>query len=107
VRRDTHSIHRKGNALVLSEALEENAVKVLVNVALSNIFSEQCSKWHAAKKDIRERSDNELIERQEAVCENLAREEYALQGILREAVVRDVVKLFPWVFFLASPSTEC
>jgi hypothetical protein len=102
MRPNIHNLHRNGNTIVMSEDLDDNAVQILVDVAFSKIFSDQCSKWHATKKGIREQFREELVRRQEVVCQDLYREEHALQGSLREAVVSDVVKLFPWVFFMPS-----
>jgi hypothetical protein len=86
---------RNENALVLSENLNENAVQILVDVALSKRFPEQCSKLHAATRDIREISHKEMTRKQDLLCEELRGEERSLWRALREAVVNDVVKLFP------------
>jgi hypothetical protein len=58
---------RDENALVLSENLDENAVKILVDVALSKRFPEQCSKLHAATREIREDSRKEMARKQDSL----------------------------------------
>jgi hypothetical protein len=45
-------VYRKNNALVLSEELEENAVEILVRIAVEGLFPESCVRWRTAKKDI-------------------------------------------------------
>lgn len=49
----THILHRINNALILSEELEENAVRTLVDVAIADLFPELCDNWHATNQDIR------------------------------------------------------
>jgi hypothetical protein len=64
-------------------------------VALSGIFPEQCNEFYVAEKNTRERFRQELIERHNKACEDLLRQEASLQRTLRDAVVEDVIKLFP------------
>ncbi|KAH9965565.1 hypothetical protein BGW80DRAFT_1345251 [Lactifluus volemus] len=85
------------NYLVLSEALDEKAVQILMDVALLKKLPEQCSMWRKVQTDIREKSREELSRRQGVACQDLDREEHALRVALREAVVTDVVKLFPTI----------
>jgi hypothetical protein len=42
----------------------------------------------------------ELTKRQNKACEDTLRQEASLQCALRDAVVGDVVKLFPWVLYV-------
>jgi hypothetical protein len=86
---------RNENALVLSEKLDENAVQILVDVAFSKCFPEQCSILHSATRDIRENSQKEMTRKQDLFCQELQGEGRALWSVLREAVVNDAVKLFP------------
>ena len=46
-------------------------------------------------KNIRERFEKDLTERKNRACEDLTRREASLQRALRDAVVEDVMKLFP------------
>ena len=46
-------------------------------------------------KKTRERFQKDLAERQNKACEDLAHQEASLHHTLRDAVVEDVVKLFP------------
>jgi len=66
-----------------------------VDDGLSNIFPGQCNDWRAATKNIRERFQRDLAERQNKAREGLVRQEASLRRALRDAVVEDVVKRFP------------
>ncbi|KAI9460706.1 hypothetical protein F5148DRAFT_1276740 [Russula earlei] len=83
------------NALVLSESLDANAIRILVDVALSSIFPKQCEKWRDAMKDACEQSRHELNDRQETACKELRFQEDSFGRVLRDAVVDDVIKIFP------------
>jgi hypothetical protein len=89
------SYFRDENTLVISESLDEDAVNILVDVALSGIFPEQCNALHVAAKDTREKYGQELIERQNKACDDLHSQGASLRRSLRDAVVEDVMKLFP------------
>jgi hypothetical protein len=70
-------------------------VQILVDAALLSIFPEECNTWQVAMKNARERLQKDLTERQNKVCDDLARQEASLQCILRDAVVEDVMERFP------------
>lgn len=55
--------------------------------------------------DTRQRFRQELTEKQHKVFRDLERQEASLNRALRDEVVGDVMKHFPWVFF-ASPDAE-
>jgi F0F1-type ATP synthase membrane subunit b/b' len=74
-------------------------VQILVDIAIADIFPEHCDKWRATNQDIRARYIQELTKRKDTVREEIVREEDSLRRVLREAVVEDVVKLFPYVLF--------
>jgi hypothetical protein len=93
----THVLHRIDNALILSEELEESSVRALVDVAIANIFPELCDKWHATNQDIRSRYNEELGKRMDMVHQEIARGLNSLQCTLREVVVENVLRLFPYV----------
>jgi hypothetical protein len=79
----------------LSEDLDENAVKIVVDVAIANTFSHQCSEWRAAESFIHELFRMEMTKRKEKVSQNIANEENSLRRTLREAIVGGVIRLFP------------
>ena len=94
----TAYLHRRmDNALILSEELEENAVQTLIPVALDDLFPEPCEKLRITNEDIRVRYRQGFTKRKDTVCQELAKEEHSLRRGLRDAVVEDVKKLFPYV----------
>jgi len=64
-------------------------------VALSNIFPRECNVWRAAMKDTRERFQKELSQGQNKALEDLDHQQASLRRVLQDAVVEDVVKLYP------------
>ena len=83
------------SALVLSETLDEKAVQILVGIAIAERFPEQCDKWCTKSHGARTMFTQELTERKEIIRRDVIRGEDSLRGLLREAVVEDVMKLFP------------
>lgn len=100
----THSLNRKDNPLVLSEALDENAMQTLLDLSIADRFSEQCNEWLATKKNISDFTSRELTKRQRVLIEEFASKKNEMQRVLRNAVVGGVMELFPYVFFVSSPS---
>jgi hypothetical protein len=70
-------------------------VQTLVNVALWDLFPEQCKEWRAVKQDIREVFMREQTRRKSAVAQDVANTEDSLRRALREEVVDHVINLFP------------
>jgi hypothetical protein len=85
------------NALVLSEELEESAVLALINIAIADLFPGPCDKWRATNQDIRTRHQEEFGKRKDIVHQEIARGRDSLRRTLREVVVEDVLRLFPYV----------
>jgi hypothetical protein len=94
VKRPIYLLDRDQHAVILSEALDEKAINILVDLAFQRIFPEQCDMWRIIKEDIREKFKKEVTVRTEAVHQDLVYEENSLRA-LREWVVDDVMKLFP------------
>jgi hypothetical protein len=93
--------------LVLSENLGENAIQILVDLHLAHAFPEQCNEWQSVKQDISDILTRERVKGERSGLEKLAGEESALRYVLRDAVVQDVMALFPCVLFVNSPTPEC
>jgi hypothetical protein len=91
----THALNRMNNVLVLSETLDEKAVQILVSVAIEERFPEQCGKWRTKSRGARSVFVQELKEKKETLRKEMLRGEDSLRGLLREAVVEEVMKLFP------------
>lgn len=85
--------------MVLSTSLDENAVQTLVDIVISDLFPKPCKEWRAVKRDIRDICNRESTKRQGVVFQELASKEDALRRVLREAIVEDVMGLFPYVPF--------
>ncbi|KAH9014400.1 hypothetical protein EDB85DRAFT_2214278 [Lactarius pseudohatsudake] len=83
------------NAVVLSEALDEKAIEILVDLAFWRIFPDQCATWKTTKKGVCEKFKKEGTERSEVACRDLLSREGFLRRALRESVVDDVTKLYP------------
>lgn len=83
------------STLVLSETLDENAIQILVGVAIAERFPEQCGKWRAKNESSRARYMQEMMQRKETVRKEVIRGEDSLRRVLHEAVTEDVMRLFP------------
>ena len=83
------------STLVLSETLDEKAVQILVSVAIAERFPEQCDKWRTRSHGARAKFMQELAAKKETMRKEVIRGEDSLRGLLREAIVEDVMKLFP------------
>jgi hypothetical protein len=92
-----HLLRRMDNALILAEDLDENAVQSLIPVALEDLFPEPCEKLRISNEDIRARYTQEFMKRKDTIFQEITKGEDHLRRILREAVVEDVIKLFPYV----------
>ncbi|KAH8989296.1 hypothetical protein EDB92DRAFT_2003843 [Lactarius akahatsu] len=74
------------NAVVLSEALDEKAIEILVDLAFWRIFPDQCATWKTTKKGVCEKFKKEGTERSEVACRDLLSREGFLRRALRESV---------------------
>ena len=83
------------SALILSETLDENAVQILVGIAIAELFPEQCDKWRARCRGAHSIFMQELTDKKETIRKEVLRGEDSLRGLIREAIVEDVMKLFP------------
>jgi hypothetical protein len=90
--------------MVLSETLDENAMQTLLELSIANRFPKQCDEWHAAKKDICDFCSREWTKKQETAFEELATKEHEVRRVLYDAVVGEVIALFPCVLFVIAPS---
>ncbi|KAN0136209.1 hypothetical protein V8E53_006069 [Lactarius tabidus] len=83
------------NAVVLSEALDEKAIDILIELAFWKIFPVQCGRWRATKKYFCEESQKTIAKESGAVCQELLESKNLLWHALRESVVDHVMTLFP------------
>ena len=83
------------SALVLSETLDEKAVQILVGIAIAERFPKQCDKWRTNCRGARSMFMQELTDKKDAIRREVLRGEDSLRGLIRKAVIDDVMKLFP------------
>lgn len=85
--------------MVLAETLDEDALQILLDLYLADTFPKQCDEWRDAKWDIYNMLTLERTKRQRAGFEQLASQKNTLRRVLREAIIDDVMVLFPCVSF--------
>jgi hypothetical protein len=83
------------NAFILSETLDEDKVKALNRIAISDLYRGLYDEWLALKQDIHDIFRRESTNSQGVVFREIATKEGSLRRILREAVIEEVVSLFP------------
>jgi len=64
-------------------------------VAISTIFPKQCNQWRIAVENARGYFHEETTKSQHNLSQELNDQEPSLRRALRDAVVDDVMKLFP------------
>jgi hypothetical protein len=89
----------------LSETLDENAMQTLLDVSIADRFPKQCDEWRAAKKNIFDFYSREWTEKKRVAFEEIASKEYEMRRALRDAVVGNVMELFPCVSFCRCPES--
>jgi hypothetical protein len=83
----------------LAETLDESAMQILIDIHLADAFPKQCEEWDRAKQGISQESATEKAMRQHAGFAELANQENALRRVLRDAVIEDLMAVFPCVLF--------
>lgn len=101
----TYGLNRKDNPLVLSETLDETAIQTLLGLSLADRYPEQCNEWHDVKENISDLISRERTKRQHILFEELDSKQRELRRVLRNAVVKEVMELYPCVLlFVSAPS---
>lgn len=90
--------------MVLSETLDENAIQTLLYLFIADRFPKLCDEWHATKKKISDIHSQEWTRRKQTAFEELAAKEHKIRHVIYDAIVEDVMVLFPCVLFVVSPS---
>jgi len=85
--------------LRLAETLDESAMQILIDIHLEDTFPQQCQEWNRAKQGISDELTLEKMMRQRAGFEELANQENTLRRVLRDAVIEELMALFPCVLF--------
>ena len=86
---------RKHHRLYLSESLSAEGLKILVDVGLKERFPDLCDAWERQAKEVHAIYQRELIAEQTAATAKIARETESLQYMIHEAIVTEVLRLYP------------
>ena len=89
--------------MILADTLDESAIHILIDIHLADTFPKQCKEWDRAKQGISDDLAMEKTMRQRAGFEELASRETTLRRLLRDAVIEEVMTLFPCVLSESSP----
>lgn len=79
-------------------------MQTLLDLSIADTFPRQCNEWHAIKKDISDSCSENYSTRQRIAFEEFTSEEHEMRRVLYDAVVGDVLKLFPCVLFVSTPT---
>lgn len=91
--------------MVLSETLDETAVETLLGLSLADRYPEQCNEWNDVKENITDFISRERTKRQHILFEELDSRERDMRRVLQNAVVLEVMELYPCVLlFVSAPS---
>ncbi|KAF8270133.1 hypothetical protein EI94DRAFT_1572289 [Lactarius quietus] len=81
--------------LCLSETLDDKALKTLMHLALNTRFPEEYEAWEKQSVEIEKRFQNTLTERQAEIHATLEQNYGDIQETMREAVIVEMLKVFP------------
>ena len=82
--------------LCLSETLDEKALRTLMRtMGLGTRFPKEYDAWEKRRIEIVRRFQKIITQRQAEVHETVTKESGALQSIVREAVMDEILKAFP------------
>jgi hypothetical protein len=89
--------HSATGALHLSEALDEDAINVLVDNGLNFRFRMECEAWKERKQAFRNSRDSAIRNEEELMRQKLGSEATHLEEMIREVVVNSILQAFPSV----------
>jgi hypothetical protein len=82
--------------------LGENAIQALVECGLRDRFPAECHIRVQRIEEVRKKLAAEIEKKKAAIMARLDDESAQLKKILREAIVKEVMSIFPCVIFVAS-----
>jgi hypothetical protein len=89
----SEDIVSKSGGLRFDRNMDEGAINMLIRYSLLERFPAECEAWNQRKEGTRK-----ALQREEnMIKENLIHSSEELQNILREAIVDEIVKIFPYV----------
>ncbi|KAI5994325.1 hypothetical protein EDD15DRAFT_788468 [Pisolithus albus] len=83
------------DSLDISETLDDREVGILVHVGLTNRFPQECANWEHQSTAIQERYKKVFDDKLRRTKEELARVAESLTNTVRNAVIDNVVALYP------------
>ena len=83
--------------MLLAETFDESAMQILIDIHLADTCPGLCQEWYRATQGISDELALEKTMRQRAGFEELANQENTLRRVLRDAVLEEVMVLFPCV----------
>ena len=97
--------HFSGDDIVLclSEKIGDRSLEILMKLGLRIWFPNECAAWEKRREEIKQRILGSRTERQKEMHAELERNFEDLKVRLREAVIIEVLKAFPWVMSVRAP----
>jgi hypothetical protein len=83
--------------LCLSEEIDDKALNTLMKLGLRDRFQGEFAKWERRREEIKQRFQAICTGRQNEMHTNLERDLEDIKVRLREAVIIEVLKAYPWV----------
>ena len=90
--------------LCLSEEIDDKSLDTLMNLGLRNRFPNEFATWERRREEIKQRFQGIRAERQKEMHTMLERNLEDIRVKLREAVIIEVLKAFPWVLVCSGHS---
>ena len=88
-------VDRISDRLRLSDRLNDEALKILVDLGLEKRFSQQCQAWKQESSTVQSVSNSNAEEEIDNLLEKLDTELPALERSLFEAILDEVLRLYP------------
>ena len=88
---------RKNYRLYLSESLSAEELKILADVGLKERFPDLCDAWEHQVKEVHATHQQKLVTEQNKAMAKVAHNAESLRYMIHEAVVTEVLRLYPYV----------
>ncbi|KAL4067468.1 hypothetical protein V8B97DRAFT_2061708 [Scleroderma yunnanense] len=98
--------HLKTHRLRISESLSAEELKILVRVGLKKRFPELCNGWERQSKDIHVSYTEQFEAEQSKAKAKVAHDSTGIQCTVHEAVVKEILQLYPSLDQAAFPYTD-
>jgi len=91
--------------ICLSDKIEDKSLEALIKLGLRTRFPDECTAWERRRKEVMQGFRETTTERQAEMPVKLEQSFKDIRVKLEEAVVAEVLKVFPWV--LSTPRSLC